>query len=263
ARSLRGPVLMAFHPALPLLAVAGPNNTIRAVAIDNGSLSVGPSFATSNAVTSFVTSMEFLPATLASAPTLVTHAGASIAAWDVGSPQPSLLWEYDWRGKSEQIRAFAISRTGSIALALGSGDLEYHRLEDFAVRGATGEPAMSIPGVFPLGNAVSFAFSPDEVLLSLRTADGQVAVWNVETRERIGSSFASNGSVDAWITPGNGEIVVSADASTVVWDLDIAAWSDAACLAAGRNLTRAERQKYFPGRPYQVTCERWPPEPHT
>lgn len=265
APSLRGPVLMAFHPDLPVLAIAGPNNTVRVVTIDRGALDVGPSFTVPNGVSPFVTSMAFVPSALAPVPTLITFAGASISAWDVASDiptGPALLWEYDWRGKSDQIRAFAISRDGFIALAVGSGALEYYRLDDFAVEWAVGDPAWSIPGVFPLGKPVSFAFSSDERLLSLRTADGSVAVWDIVSRQRIGSSFAPQGSTDAWLL-GDSALLVSSDSSAILWKLDTQLWATTACLAAGRNLTHAEWTKYFPGRPYEVTCDHWPADPHT
>ena len=37
-------------------------------------------------------------------------------------------------------------------------------------------------------------------------------------------------------------------------------WFDAACLAAGRNLTRAEWADHIGAdEPYRATCDRWPP----
>jgi serine/threonine protein kinase/DNA-binding SARP family transcriptional activator/WD40 repeat protein len=44
----------------------------------------------------------------------------------------------------------------------------------------------------------------------------------------------------------------------IMWDLDPAHWEQMACQFAGRNLTRAEWNQYLPGRPYEVTCPRWP-----
>jgi hypothetical protein len=45
----------------------------------------------------------------------------------------------------------------------------------------------------------------------------------------------------------------------VLWDADPADWAATACRIAGRNLTRAEWDQYFHGRPYRVTCPQWPP----
>jgi WD40 repeat protein len=44
----------------------------------------------------------------------------------------------------------------------------------------------------------------------------------------------------------------------VIWDLNTAHWPAAACLAAGRNLSRAEWVASFGDEPYRVTCDGWP-----
>ena len=45
----------------------------------------------------------------------------------------------------------------------------------------------------------------------------------------------------------------------VLWDGDPADWAATACRIAGRNLTRAEWDQYFRGRPYHATCPQWSP----
>ncbi len=35
-------------------------------------------------------------------------------------------------------------------------------------------------------------------------------------------------------------------------------WVDRAFRIAGRNLTRAEWDQFFPSRPYETTCDQWP-----
>jgi hypothetical protein len=63
------------------------------------------------------------------------------------------------------------------------------------------------------------------------------------------------------MAPDGRSLVVTSDTATVVWDLDTARWAEKVCLAAGRNLTEGEWKKYFPGREYVATCERWPAKP--
>jgi DNA-binding beta-propeller fold protein YncE len=66
----------------------------------------------------------------------------------------------------------------------------------------------------------------------------------------------------AWATvsPDGMRVAVSNATQTgiVVWDLNPAHWPAAACLAAGRNLTKAEWVTSFGDEPYRATCEQWP-----
>ena len=45
---------------------------------------------------------------------------------------------------------------------------------------------------------------------------------------------------------------------SVEWDVDPASWQAKACLAGGRNLTRAEWAEHLPGESYRVSCPQWP-----
>ena len=51
---------------------------------------------------------------------------------------------------------------------------------------------------------------------------------------------------------------VGSDARLLTWNLDLGSWSDLACAAAGRNLTREEWSRNLPGRTYHRTCQQWP-----
>jgi hypothetical protein len=61
-----------------------------------------------------------------------------------------------------------------------------------------------------------------------------------------------DGKALALEVPGEGD-----DPRTQVWDLDPAHWRAAACLEAGRNLTKAEWDLYLGG-DYRRTCPQWP-----
>ncbi|CAG0931851.1 putative serine/threonine-protein kinase PkwA [Thermoflexales bacterium] len=43
-----------------------------------------------------------------------------------------------------------------------------------------------------------------------------------------------------------------------LWRMNVPDLIDLACRAAGRNLTSAEWQQYFPDQPYRTTCDQWP-----
>jgi hypothetical protein len=53
-------------------------------------------------------------------------------------------------------------------------------------------------------------------------------------------------------------VVTSTDGTTWVADTRTAEWDERACDVAGRNLTVAEWEKFFPRTPYESTCPRWP-----
>jgi hypothetical protein len=61
------------------------------------------------------------------------------------------------------------------------------------------------------------------------------------------------------IRPDGRQMALATDEGVQLWDLDPAAWREAACRLAGRNLTREEWERYLPnGEPYHVTCPQWP-----
>ena len=46
----------------------------------------------------------------------------------------------------------------------------------------------------------------------------------------------------------------SRDGTVIIWDLDPDSWVSKTCLRAGRSLSPAEWQIYYPGEPYRSTC---------
>jgi hypothetical protein len=53
-------------------------------------------------------------------------------------------------------------------------------------------------------------------------------------------------------------VTASWDGTARIWTLDTSVHVGIACAQAGRNFTRAEWWRYFPGAPYRKTCEQWP-----
>ena len=104
-------------------------------------------------------------------------------------------------------------------------------------------------------------------------AGSQVAqLWDTSTLQPIGDPLPAGalGGVLAGLSWGapvdaspDGKRFVTDGAGPtlgpVLWDADPADWAATSCRIAGRNLTRAEWDLYFPGRPYHVTCPQWPP----
>jgi WD40 repeat protein len=129
--------------------------------------------------------------------------------------------------------------------------------------------------LLPAGSGVGVAFlDGGRVLVTTSGSKGtQVALlWDVATLQPIGdplpagalgvwgASYGWAGFVDAspdgkrFLTQGLGPTL-----GPVLWDADPADWAATACRIAGRNLTRAEWDQYFQGRPYHATCPQWPP----
>jgi WD40 repeat protein len=56
----------------------------------------------------------------------------------------------------------------------------------------------------------------------------------------------------------SGLVIASTDGRTWTADTRLATWVDRACATAGRNLSLADWEQYFPNLPYERTCPQWP-----
>jgi WD40 repeat protein len=251
------PIGLAFHPDLPLLAIHSDFRSVTLVTLESGSPQVHGSFSPTNTAGTLIRSVGFLPSSVAPSPTIVTIFGSTLSVWDVGGETANRLGVWQ---TSVSTGGFAVTPSGDVALLRASGNLDFFGYEAF-LSSAEPQPRFTVPNVVPLGIAGTLRFSPDGRSLAVLRGDGKAAVWDLETQTSIGSSFALPGTRAAYVMPGGASLLVASDDMTVLWSLDTTLWAEAACKAAGRNLTRTEWQKYFPGRDYITVCSQWPSEP--
>lgn len=100
------------------------------------------------------------------------------------------------------------------------------------------------------------AVTPDGRRIAAVSRDGQVRLWDVQTRRQLGPALRGHrvdGRSASYLPNGN---LLTGDAFGVVisWDMAPDAWVQRACDLAGRNLTAEEWQKYLPDQPYRQTC---------
>ncbi len=108
----------------------------------------------------------------------------------------------------------------------------------------------------------SLVFSSDGQTLASGSEDDTIILWDVATRQAIGQPLTLDRfAVDRLALSPDGKSLVTAGNSTLLlWDVSAESWADWSCLRAGRNFTRAEWERYFPGEEYRKTCEQWPLE---
>jgi hypothetical protein len=87
-----------------------------------------------------------------------------------------------------------------------------------------------------------------------------VQLSDIASGAQIGRALALPSALNTTISPDGMEAASRNSTGTgiVVWNLNIASWPDAACLAAGRNLTMQEWAASFGSEPYRLTCDQWP-----
>jgi WD40 repeat protein len=116
----------------------------------------------------------------------------------------------------------------------------------------------SLPNPSPI---TAVAFSQDGAMLIFGTAEGKLYLWDMaEGRLMAPPLTGILGAVTSLeYSPDQKAVVSGSDSGQVLWwTLSPAAWIEKACAIAGRNLTQAEWNHYFPGEPYRVTCPAYP-----
>jgi WD40 repeat protein len=185
------------------------------------------------------------------------------ATWSLGFPNPTgTLPNVFWAAFSPDDKVLAV-----VSSAGGLGNFTVTLLD--VADGTRKRPLL------PYGKGVGLAFLDGGRRLVTTSGSGgsQVAqLWDVATLQPIGEPLPAGALSGTWAQLGWGAFIdaspdgkrfvtegVGPTLGPVLWDADPADWAATACHITGRNLTRAEWDQYFRGRPYHVTCPQWPP----
>ncbi len=104
------------------------------------------------------------------------------------------------------------------------------------------------------------AYAPDGSQYAV-AEEGRIRLWDGRTGEyRASLPLPSRvGTYSITYRPDSDALVIaSTDGRTWTADTRIDRWDERACATAGRNLTHAEWEQYFPHRSYERSCPRWP-----
>jgi DNA-binding SARP family transcriptional activator/WD40 repeat protein len=104
-------------------------------------------------------------------------------------------------------------------------------------------------------------YAPDGSQIAAVRED-RISLWDGESGAYVASLPlpATAGSVSiAYREDSSGLVIASSDGRTWTADTRTADWTDRACAIAGRNLTAAEWEQFFPSRAYHATCPMWQP----
>ena len=107
------------------------------------------------------------------------------------------------------------------------------------------------------GGATSLEFSADGSILAVSGfGEPAASLWDVATGTRIGPSLTA-GRRTAMVdlsSDGRQLLLTLANGEGAVFDVDPESWARRACALANRTLTRAEWERYLPGRLYEPAC---------
>jgi hypothetical protein len=127
----------------------------------------------------------------------------------------------------------AFGPTGLIATSAPDGRLEFREPRALAV---VGQPVTGIAGPIE-----QYAYSAEGRLLAVRVSDGGVWLVDVGARHLLGGPIPLIGPAEGLaVRPDGAELAVGSAAGVTMWNLRPAAWAEAACTAAGRQLTETE-----------------------
>jgi WD40 repeat protein len=120
---------------------------------------------------------------------------------------------------------------------------------------ATGRPVgHTLGGQNGLVSSVAYVSGGSELLTT--SGDGKLRLWDIASGRLVGSPLpgADTGGWGDSFPDGKHAISVFYDGTGMIWNLDPAAWKDAACRIAHRNFTRAEWHDLLPQRAYRPVC---------
>jgi WD40 repeat protein len=103
----------------------------------------------------------------------------------------------------------------------------------------------------------SVAVSPDGRTVGAMSRDGSLRLWDRASGRAVGPPLLGHDKQAigiAWLADGT-LVTASLGGSLIAWDTAPDSWADRACELAGRDLTRAEWNRYLPpDEPYRKTC---------
>jgi YD repeat-containing protein len=121
------------------------------------------------------------------------------------------------------------------------------------------DPRTGEPQLLPVSDAAAnLGFARNGELLAITGADGTVRLWDVERNASAGVVWTGTGAVagsPSWYDEATDTIWVSSSGKLLQIPLDPELWLERACVAAGRNFTQEEWDRYVPGdRPMWFSC---------
>jgi WD40 repeat protein/tRNA A-37 threonylcarbamoyl transferase component Bud32 len=104
--------------------------------------------------------------------------------------------------------------------------------------------------------AFTLEFTPDGRTLAISGFEPAASLWDVESGTQIGPQLTAGDrrTMIDLSADGREMLEVHGNGHGAVWDIDPESWKRRACELANRTLTRAEWEKFLPGRPYEPAC---------
>jgi WD40 repeat protein len=111
------------------------------------------------------------------------------------------------------------------------------------------------PFTSPFGRIDSLAYGQNGSVLATG-GSGHVTLWDVAAGRAIGSPLPVEGETVVAFDSVTDELITGSDnGAVVVWQVDPARWTEAACRLAGRTLTLDEWHRYLGNQPFHPACQ--------